>query len=52
MGGEGRRTGDAVGGWLDVDGLLDLLGPARFELVFYSEWHDSDFNWFDLVRVG
>ena len=38
--------------WLDVDGLLDLLGPARFELVFYSEWHDSDFNWFDLVRVG
>ncbi len=38
--------------WLDVDGLLDLLGPAQFALVFYSEWHDSDFNWFDLVRVG
>jgi hypothetical protein len=38
--------------WLDTDGLLDLLEPARFEQVFYSQWHDNDFNWFDLVRVG
>jgi SAM-dependent methyltransferase len=38
--------------WLDVPNLLDLLSPARFELVFYTEWHDQDFNWFDLVRVN
>jgi hypothetical protein len=36
--------------WLDVAKLLDLLSPARFDVVFYSEWHDADFNWFDLVR--
>jgi SAM-dependent methyltransferase len=35
--------------WLDVPRLLDFLAPARFELVFYTEWHNRDFNWFDLV---
>jgi SAM-dependent methyltransferase len=35
--------------WLDVPKLLDLLAPAPFELVFYTEWHNRDFNWFDLV---
>ena len=38
--------------WLDVDGLVGLLAPARFELVFSSEWHNNDFNWFDLLRMG
>lgn len=35
--------------WLDVPKLLDLLAPARFEVVLYHEWHNHDFNWFDLV---
>jgi SAM-dependent methyltransferase len=35
--------------WLDVPKLLDLLAPARFDVVFYREWHNQDFNWFDLV---
>lgn len=35
--------------WLDTPRLLDFLAPAQFELVFYSEWHNNDFNWFDLV---
>jgi len=35
--------------WLDVPKLLDLLAPARFDVVFYCEWHNQDFNWFDLV---
>jgi SAM-dependent methyltransferase len=35
--------------WLDVPKLLDLLVPAHFEVVLYREWHNQDFNWFDLV---
>ena len=38
--------------WLDVPRLFDFLSPARFELVFYTEWHNRDFNWFDLVLRG
>jgi hypothetical protein len=35
--------------WLDVPKLVEALAPAKFDLVFYTEWHNSDFNWFDLV---
>jgi 2-polyprenyl-3-methyl-5-hydroxy-6-metoxy-1,4-benzoquinol methylase len=38
--------------WYDVPKLLELLAPAQFELLFYTEWHNQDFNWFDLVRRG
>jgi SAM-dependent methyltransferase len=38
--------------WYDPDKLLALLAPARFEAVFYTEWHGGDFNWFDLVYRG
>jgi hypothetical protein len=38
--------------WYDVPKLLDALSPARFDLVFYTEWHREDFNWFDLVLSG
>jgi hypothetical protein len=34
--------------WLDVPRLLYFLAPARFDLVFYTEWHNRDFNWFDI----
>jgi hypothetical protein len=30
--------------WLDVPKLLDLLAPARFEVVLYTELHDQNFN--------
>ena len=34
--------------WYDMNKLLQLLAPARFEPTFYCEWHNHDFNWFDL----
>lgn len=34
--------------WYDVPKLLSLLSPHRFRVEFEHEWHDSDFNWFDL----
>ena len=38
--------------WYDVPKLLDLLAPAKFNLVFYTEFHNKDFNWFDLIFRG
>ena len=38
--------------WYDVPKLLDLLAPAKFDLVFYTEFHNHDFNWFDLIFRG
>jgi len=38
--------------WYDVPKLLDVLSPARFDVVFYTEFHDHDFNWFDLIFRG
>jgi SAM-dependent methyltransferase len=35
--------------WLELPELLDLLAPARFDLVFTAELHGGDFNWFDLI---
>jgi hypothetical protein len=35
--------------WYDAEKLLSLLEPFPFRLVFETEWHDRDFNWFDLV---
>lgn len=35
--------------WLDVPRLLDFPAQARFDLVFYTEWHNREFNWFDLI---
>jgi SAM-dependent methyltransferase len=36
--------------WYDTDKLLSLLKPATFRPVMYFEYHNSDFNWFDLLR--
>jgi 2-polyprenyl-3-methyl-5-hydroxy-6-metoxy-1,4-benzoquinol methylase len=38
--------------WYDVPKLLELLTPAKFDLVFYCEFHNADFNWFDLILRG
>jgi SAM-dependent methyltransferase len=36
--------------WYDLPKLRSLLEPAQFDVVFYQEFHNSDFNWFDLIR--
>lgn len=36
--------------WYDLPKLLRLLKPARFDVVLYLEFDNSNFNWFDLVR--
>jgi hypothetical protein len=36
--------------WYDLGKLKSLLDPAQFDVVLYQEFHNSDFNWFDLVR--
>jgi 2-polyprenyl-3-methyl-5-hydroxy-6-metoxy-1,4-benzoquinol methylase len=38
--------------WYDLPKLLSMFEPARFEVVLYQEFHDSDFNWFDLLYKG
>src|SRR5216683_8272007 len=38
--------------WLDVEKLSSMFGPARFDVVLYQEFHNSDFNWFDLLYRG
>ncbi len=36
--------------WYDLTKLESLLEPAKFDVVLYLEFHNSDFNWFDLIR--
>jgi SAM-dependent methyltransferase len=36
--------------WYDLEKLRAALEPAQFDVVLYLEFHNSDFNWFDLVR--
>jgi hypothetical protein len=38
--------------WYDLDKRLATLAPARFEPVLAFNFHDNDFNWFDLVRCA
>lgn len=49
----GEKT-DGVGTpwieWYDMQKLKALLEPGEFETVLHFEFHNSDFNWFDLIR--
>jgi 2-polyprenyl-3-methyl-5-hydroxy-6-metoxy-1,4-benzoquinol methylase len=36
--------------WYDKDKLLAMFEPMKFEAVLAFDFHDKDFNWFDLVR--
>jgi 2-polyprenyl-3-methyl-5-hydroxy-6-metoxy-1,4-benzoquinol methylase len=38
--------------WHDLDKLMWYLTPAKFDVVLAFEYHNSDFNWFDLLRVA
>ena len=35
--------------WLDLEKLLGILAPAKFDVILYQEFHNGDFNWFDLL---
>ena len=37
--------------WYDLPKLQAALQPARFETILYFDFHNDDFNWFDLLRV-
>jgi SAM-dependent methyltransferase len=36
--------------WHDLSKVSGFLAPAVFDTVLELEFHDGDFNWFDLVR--
>jgi len=38
--------------WYDLDKLLNMFAPAKFDVVLYQEFHNQDFNWFDLLYRG
>jgi 2-polyprenyl-3-methyl-5-hydroxy-6-metoxy-1,4-benzoquinol methylase len=38
--------------WYDLPKLLRMFEPAKFDVVLYQEFHNSDFNWFDLLYRG
>src|ERR1700682_3628683 len=46
----GPRTPGAE--WYDAPKLLDVLAPAKFEVLLYEEWSDGQYNWFDLRYLG
>jgi SAM-dependent methyltransferase len=37
--------------WYDTAKLVERLSPAKFEVVLAFEFHNSDYNWFDLQRI-
>lgn len=38
--------------WYDVPKLLSMFQPARLDVVFYREFYNGEFNWFDLIYRG
>jgi 2-polyprenyl-3-methyl-5-hydroxy-6-metoxy-1,4-benzoquinol methylase len=38
--------------WYDLERLLKRLAPATFAPVLALNFHNDDFNWFDLVRTS
>ena len=36
--------------WYDLSKLQAVLEPAQFAVILYFEFHNGDFNWFDLLR--
>ena len=37
--------------WYDLEKLLDRLSPSLFNVILNFNFHNDDFNWFDLVRL-
>lgn len=36
--------------WYDLGKLQEALAPANFDVVMAFNFHNDDFNWFDLIR--
>jgi 2-polyprenyl-3-methyl-5-hydroxy-6-metoxy-1,4-benzoquinol methylase len=36
--------------WYDLEKLMKMFKPLKFESVLAFNYHNDDFNWFDLVR--
>jgi SAM-dependent methyltransferase len=36
--------------WYDLEKLTRRLAPAKFDVVLHFNFHNNDFNWFDLIR--
>jgi SAM-dependent methyltransferase len=36
----------------ELEKLLQMFAPAKFDVVLYQEFHNGDFNWFDLLYRG
>lgn len=36
--------------WHDLEKLDFILSPSALDIVLSLEFHNSDFNWFDLIR--
>lgn len=53
-----ERWGDKTDGgapwmeWYDLPKLRKLLSPAEFDVVLAFNFHNNDFNWFDLKRIS
>ena len=38
--------------WYDLEKMFMRLAPAKFDVVLYFNYHNDDFNWFDLRRIA
>ncbi len=38
--------------WRDLAKVLDSLAPAEFDVILNFNYHDDEFNWFDLLKRG
>jgi carbamoyltransferase len=36
--------------WYDLNKVMAILSPVKFDVVLYFNFHNDEFNWFDLVR--
>ena len=36
--------------WYDLEKVTAMLSPAKFDIVLHFNFHNDDFNWFDLIR--
>jgi 2-polyprenyl-3-methyl-5-hydroxy-6-metoxy-1,4-benzoquinol methylase len=45
-------AGTPWGEWYDLQKLLKVFEPMKFEALLAFNYHNNDFNWFDLVRIS
>ncbi len=36
--------------WYDFEKMQKALSPSEFQVVLYQEFHNKEFNWFDLLK--